>query len=351
MTGGAGTDDAEVHENPVAATTTEALASEAADELQPLLGDGEVSRENYNALLAVVQSLRRELAEAERGGMLESTVKRIYGTLTEAPTNWHQATVFFLCEPSPHDDACLRARGPIMFAISCALVLLQTFTALALAVSIVFPPCASSVMCGRGRFCALNLNNRCQYCGSNAPLVMQTDAAGGDTYNLIWDDRFVGFNASYVAEFCRDPTIGSCRRVCADPNADVGDVDGRPCGHWCWDSEDKLEHAKRIQSRLVAPRAGFLSSDHLAYPVPATEMTQGDVIMGFHSAGNWGLVFGTGQISEWCAHCVLHDGDVEPSSRVGTFRDHVSSMSTLEWCALLFASVIVSLTIVGELKE
>lgn len=77
MTGGAGTDDAEVHENPVAATTTEALASEAADELQPLLGDGEVSRENYNALLAVVQSLRRELSEAERGGMLESKVKRI----------------------------------------------------------------------------------------------------------------------------------------------------------------------------------------------------------------------------------------------------------------------------------
>eukprot|EP01051_Picozoa_sp_SAG22_P013081 SAG22_NODE_1427_length_4455_cov_1.597107_3_plen_280_part_00 len=190
----------------------------------------------------------------------------------------------------------MRARGPLFFVASCVMVMLQSMTALALCVSIVFPPCANSDMCGSGQFCAIALNNRCQFCGSNVPLYMQTDAATGATYNFIFDPHFVGFNRTYVADFCADPTIGSCANVCADPDRSIGDLQGRPCGYFCWDSPtapSKLDHLNRINAQGAAVSTNSFMSEFEA--TAEGEETFGSIIFGFHSTG------------EACLSSILHN--------------------------------------------
>jgi hypothetical protein len=52
---------------------------------------------------------------------------------------------------------------------------------MAVAVGTILPSCRGSDQCEPGLYCQIGFSNRCQFCGSNSPLFMQTDAATGDT--------------------------------------------------------------------------------------------------------------------------------------------------------------------------
>jgi hypothetical protein len=128
-----------------------------------------------------------------RGGLTRAGAVRS----AEAPTNWHQGMIFYLTSEDPQ-DAGMRARAPLLFASSWAMVLLQCCTALAVTQSTVLPSCKTSDQCPAGLYCQIGFNDRCQFCGSNVPLVMQHDDDGG-TYNAVFHERFVGYNATYGA--------------------------------------------------------------------------------------------------------------------------------------------------------
>jgi hypothetical protein len=64
------------------------------------------------------------------------------------------------------------------------------------------PSCQNSDQCPAGLYCQIGFTYRCQFCGSNAPLHMQTDASTGETFNAIFDPGFAGFNASLVRQVC-----------------------------------------------------------------------------------------------------------------------------------------------------
>ena len=70
--------------------------------------------------------------------------------------------------------------------------------------------------------------------------------------------------------------------------------------------------------------------------------------------------FGTGHASfgthdelavvSWCEACVRNDGTVDSLTAVGLLADNEAAMRPFDWAALLFATLVVALAVVGELK-
>ena len=88
-----------------------------------------------NQSLVTRAELKRELAKLERasasaimattgGSGGAGASQAVYARLTEAPTNWHQASVFALVSNAP-EDAPLKARAPFQFGIGFAMVACQ----------------------------------------------------------------------------------------------------------------------------------------------------------------------------------------------------------------------------------
>ena len=70
--------------------------------------------------------LRLEEVEAQltQGGPGVETIKAVVARLTEAPTNWHQSSVYFAALPLEHEDAgsscCVMVSGVMMvMAVLC----------------------------------------------------------------------------------------------------------------------------------------------------------------------------------------------------------------------------------------
>lgn len=101
---------------------------------------------------------------------------------SEAPTNWHQATVY--AAQLPNDDP-FRQQFPLLFAVGWFIVVVQTFTVVGMLTGTAQPACRTSDQCEQGRFCALGMRNRCGYCGDNAPMPLQVDMATSAGYNVI----------------------------------------------------------------------------------------------------------------------------------------------------------------------
>ena len=144
------------------------------------------------------------LVSSEKDALLDSAVRSVYAHMAEAPTNWHQATVFLFSS----DDPAERARAPTMLASGFVMVLFQWATATGAIGSTTFPSCHSTDQCGRGTYCNIGGNNRCNTCGDDVPLPLQVDPdTPGLTYNHA-DDRgsFAGFNLTLVASTCAEPT-------------------------------------------------------------------------------------------------------------------------------------------------
>ena len=76
--------------------------------------------------------LKARLGTGDSGSPFTAAVRGIVARLTESPTNFHQATVFFLAADAP-EDAAMARRAPLLYAGSLAMVGLQSATAVATA--------------------------------------------------------------------------------------------------------------------------------------------------------------------------------------------------------------------------
>jgi hypothetical protein len=269
---------------------------------------------------------------------LESLAKAVFARMTEAPTNWHQCIVFFLTSTEA-DDEPMKQWLPLMLAGSWLMVLIQCAACLAVVIGVALPSCRSSDQCPDGQYCQVGFSNRCGFCGSNAPLIMQVNDVTGQTFNAIFDPNFAGYNTTLVKQVCDNDGL-TCGDLCPLEKAEdlkgtgenyfrvSGDLNGRTCGQSC---DFNYEHR-------IARGADLNSRD--------------SVVIGFNSGGDWDLGYSTEHVRQWCEYCVYATTyDVDPVSQFGRMRDVVSAMGNLDWLALLFASFIVSFQLIGELKD
>ena len=107
--------------NPMAAAETAAKPATRRDLESALAGlqSGErTAEETVDVLDRYVES------KLESVGTIAPVVKSVVARLTEAPTNWHQSTVFYLTTKA-EQDARLRTRAPLMAAVSFLMVFMQ----------------------------------------------------------------------------------------------------------------------------------------------------------------------------------------------------------------------------------
>ena len=226
-----------------------------------------------------------------------SMVRGVVARLTEAPTNFHQATVYFLMTDAPQDEAMAR-RAPLLYAGSLAMVMLQSVTAIGVAVGTIIPSCATSDQCGTGTFCEVGGRDRCVFCGGDVPLPLETEGtctfldprvtrtftaadAGCTSRNNAEDLNHVGFNLTRVLQVCTMPYIG----------------------------RDGLDG---LGNRVFFPNTS---------------------------------------VAAWCESCVRNDGTVDPMGATSLIAGNLTTMGTFDDAALVFAAFIVAFTVVGELKD
>ena len=132
--------------------------------------------------------LEARLGTGDSGSPFTAAVRGVVARLTETPTNFHQATVYFLATDAP-EDAAMARRAPLLYFGSLAMVLLQSATAVGVLMGTMFPSCATSEQCGAGTWCMVGMKNRCDFCGWGI-------------YSPVGDD--IG-NLTLVAEVCTLP--------------------------------------------------------------------------------------------------------------------------------------------------
>ena len=264
------------------------MASIVENPLSEVVSTPTRSRQPYTAedieklMDARVEMLESRVAELEaqltQAAPSVETVKAVVAHLTEAPTNWHQSSVYFATLPPSHEDAgsssCVMLGGVMM-------VLGQCMALIAVYVGTFIPSCKTSDQCARGTFCWLVRTDRCEPCGQGHPLPVQTDPATGGTLNDPDMANFAGWNTTAVAEICSNPID-----VIEINNAGVEDL----------------------------------------YPRAA--------------------------VASWCEACVHPiDMTVDPMTHPGIVAANVEAMAPYDWVALLFATFVVALAVVGELKD
>eukprot|EP01051_Picozoa_sp_SAG22_P017000 SAG22_NODE_2526_length_2475_cov_2.738215_1_plen_317_part_00 len=219
-------------ENPLGRGPLAAAAAGLAD-VEAALAKGGVAPEQAAAAMTAMERLLAErdakaresvaamIADAQLGGAGASVRAVVSRLLSAPPANFHQCTVFFLASDAA-EDAPQRAKAPLLFLASLAMVLTQTAAALGVFTGTFWPSCATSAHCGRGSYCLLAAISRCKYCGNNIPLPLEVAGActfgpnrwGGrstladascETRNFPRDPNFAGFNLSMVAETCSVP--------------------------------------------------------------------------------------------------------------------------------------------------
>ena len=162
-------------ENPAFAGGAGAPSSEPAVDVEAALKDGTLTAEQ--AVVVQERQLRDEMARLEArlraelggggGATLASAVRGVVARLTETPTNFHQATVFFLAADAP-EDAAMARRAPLLYAGSLAMVLLQSMAAVGVQIGTFLPSCSTTAQCDiPGMYCRLGVRARCDFCGED----------------------------------------------------------------------------------------------------------------------------------------------------------------------------------------
>ena len=251
-------DGAGITVNPMAAAETAAKPATRRDLESALAGlqSGERTvEETVDALDRYVES------KLESVGTIAPVVKSVVARLTEAPTNWHQSTVFYLTTKA-EQDARLRTRAPLMAAVSFLMVFMQAASISAIIFGTVIPACDTKTECDKGRFCKAHGEgegdgtNRCSYCGFSVPLEAECEIDGVSvrSHELcseadvpVWNVRptsthpheFLGYNTTYLSEVCHGTTpVGASVRAWAESDlVDWCDA----CWHMQTDTVDDLD--------------------------------------------------------------------------------------------------------------
>ena len=139
----------------------------------PVVGDqldvekaapAELSLQSVDARLAALE--KRDKSGKEE---LQNAVANVFAQLSEAPTNWHQATIYFMTSTA-EEDASMRKLTPPMSLGGLVMVMLQITAAYSVVSGMVHPSCTSNTQCERpGFFCYTapgKERGKCQMCGA-----------------------------------------------------------------------------------------------------------------------------------------------------------------------------------------
>ena len=155
-------------------------------------------------LEARVAELEKQLAEARRrDGMVGSgAVAVLRGELARldaAPTNWHQATIYFMTS-TDEEDATMRRRAPLMYATGVVMVVVQIIAMYGVVMGMMAPPCINNLQCTEtGFYCEVardGQSGRCRSCGGDPPMMPYE----ADTL-LPGENAVGGFGVSKHQEF------------------------------------------------------------------------------------------------------------------------------------------------------
>eukprot|EP01051_Picozoa_sp_SAG22_P007687 SAG22_NODE_550_length_9202_cov_30.666484_2_plen_195_part_00 len=159
---------------PEPATFEHAFESESGDDLESRV-------RAQGAQIAELKAALDDGRFAGSGTPQSSGVAAALARLGTAPTNWHQATVYFLTSKA-EADAPMRKRAPLMFVAGLLMVIVQTATAYAMMSAMSHAACMSNEQCTNmgffcfvppdsGNFWSRKGQGRCQMCGELPPLV------------------------------------------------------------------------------------------------------------------------------------------------------------------------------------
>ena len=226
------------------------------------------------------------------GGAISAAIAR----LSQAPTAWHQATVYFLGEGEEH--------GVRMLAVGSVVVMLQTFAAFGIMLSTFEQSCTNSEVCEiPGTWCNPG-NGRCIYCGDDLPLPLE----GGTWVN---------------------------GQVVLDPD----NVDGVTFNH---------------PDATLTPGVVFGGYNTTTVVEVCTHTWAGTA--GFGRVGIAGVAqetfYGPQDVHAWCNECVeplTHD--IRPVTFISNSVGNARSMGPFDWCSMALSGYIVALAVVGELKD
>jgi hypothetical protein len=242
-------------------------------------------------------------------------VRRVIGTASSVPCNWHQATIFFMGSENPA-DATMNGRARLMLFAGLLLIVFQVLTAVGIFVGVVTPSCKTSKQCGQvGMFCVPE-GRGCQYCGLHGPLLPLADPnaiSNHGPYNPNEPARVL--DCPWAAEETLGGRVENYPDKCLPPG------------------NKTLLHALCTQSanwKELLAEGGYSNDKH-----PWT-----------------GTAISPAFIKSWCESCVTTvDWEADMFTTIDLIFDSVDAMGPLDWTALVFASYIVGQTIVGELKD
>ena len=100
------------------------------------------------------KSKDEEIEPSAGPGFSHMGVAAVMAHLGAAPTNWHQATVYFLTSKA-EDDAAMRKKAPLMFVCGVGLVVVQIASLAGMLGAMLHPACTSNAHCDgrRGFYC------------------------------------------------------------------------------------------------------------------------------------------------------------------------------------------------------
>jgi hypothetical protein len=125
-------DSIEMTENPVVSTTTaDGTLQDAAGfiraEMEAALEGHRAGSVTSKDAVGALERLLEVKVSSARGvpDSLEAAARSVFALLTEAPTNWHQSSVYFATSTEPQDEP-MKARPPLLL-VSGALIRMVLF--------------------------------------------------------------------------------------------------------------------------------------------------------------------------------------------------------------------------------
>jgi hypothetical protein len=318
-------------------------------------------------LEARVAELEQQLAvrSAAEGDGLRGGAAAAVARLNSAPTNWHQATIYFLTSEA-EEDAVMHRRAPLMFAAGLVMVIVQVVAMYGVVMGMMHPPCINNLQCAEvGFFCEVardGSRGRCSSCGESAPFIpYEADTlipGGGSAVGAAAGPS--GTRITPHQEFNKIFDQSYPHREIGLKRSDI------PDGFAGW-------NFTMVQHRCARPIQSFrYASEWRDDNIVMTD--QGDLPEEFQPTRDDAKHFSARTVKNWCAACTRTPGPddylpdplnenglamfdnttgLEVSVMNSKLRSilAVNAMSMPDWTALLLCSYVVGMTIVGEIKD